>query len=66
MDLGLRDAAAVVVGGRTPTVLDDAATDLAARGPARRNRSLVAFLAARRNSYMTGANVNVGGGSDFT
>jgi 3-oxoacyl-[acyl-carrier protein] reductase len=28
--------------------------------------SLVAFLASRRNSYKTGANVNVDDGSDFT
>jgi len=27
--------------------------------------AVVAFLASRRNSYMTGADVNVGGGSDF-
>jgi len=26
----------------------------------------IAFVGSRRNSYMTGANINVDGGSDFT
>jgi 3-oxoacyl-[acyl-carrier protein] reductase len=27
---------------------------------------VIAFVASQRNTYMTGANVNVDGGSDFT
>jgi NAD(P)-dependent dehydrogenase (short-subunit alcohol dehydrogenase family) len=27
---------------------------------------LIAFVASPRNTYMTGANINVDGGSDFT
>jgi 3-oxoacyl-[acyl-carrier protein] reductase len=27
--------------------------------------SVIAFVASRRNSFMTGANVNVDGGTDF-
>lgn len=52
MDLGLKDASAVVVGGSRGMGL--------AAGP------VVAFLASRRKSYMAGADVNVDGGSDFT
>ena len=28
--------------------------------------AVIAFVGSRRNSYMTGANINVDGGSDFT
>ena len=52
MDLGLRDATAVVTGGT--------------KGMGRATAQLLARDASRSNSYMTGANVNVDGGSDFT
>jgi 3-oxoacyl-[acyl-carrier protein] reductase len=64
MDLGLADSAAVV--GRTQQVILAAATDLTERGSPDEIGPVVALLASRRNSYMTGANVNVDGGSDFT
>ena len=37
----------------------------AGRSP-RRSVPVIAFVGSRRNSYMTGANINVDGGSDFT
>jgi NAD(P)-dependent dehydrogenase (short-subunit alcohol dehydrogenase family) len=39
--------------------------DLARAGLPSEIGSVIAFLASKRNSYMTGANVNVDGGSDF-
>ena len=60
MDLGLKDATAVVVGGGRGMGL------AAAPACPTRSGSVVVFLASRRNSYMTGADVNVDGGSDFT
>jgi 3-oxoacyl-[acyl-carrier protein] reductase len=39
--------------------------DLARAGLPSEIGPVIAFLASRRNSYMTGANVNVDGGSDF-
>jgi len=38
----------------------DRAADPAEIGP------VIAFAASARNTYMTGANINVDGGSDFT
>ncbi len=39
--------------------------DLGRAGLPEEVAALVAFLASRRNGYVTGANVNVDGGSDF-
>jgi 3-oxoacyl-[acyl-carrier protein] reductase len=41
-------------------------SDLGRAGLPHEIGAVIAFLASRRNSYMTGANVNVDGGSDFT
>jgi len=40
--------------------------DLGRAGRVEEIGAVIAFLVSRRNSYMTGANVNVDGGSDFT
>jgi len=40
-------------------------SDLGRAGLPEEIGSVIAFMASRRNSYMTGANVNVDGGSDF-
>ena len=39
--------------------------DLARAGLPDEVGAVIAFVASRRNSYMTGANINVDGGSDF-
>ncbi len=64
MDLGFTNATAVVGGGRGMGLAaarclaeDGARVAIVGRSPA--------FLAWRRNSFMTGANINVDGGSDF-
>lgn len=44
----------------------DSAADLGRSGRVEEIGPVIAFLVSRRNSYMTGANVNVDGGSDFT
>jgi hypothetical protein len=53
VDLGFANSTAVVVGVGSP---GSTSSELA---------PVDAFLASRRNSYMTGANVNVDDGSDF-
>jgi len=40
--------------------------DLGRSGRVEEIGPVIAFLVSRRNSYMTGANVNVDGGSDFS
>jgi 3-oxoacyl-[acyl-carrier protein] reductase len=66
-------AASVGVDGNDPYWLMDAIAEhfghpahLPRAGPPHEMGSVVPSLASRRNSYMTGANVNVDGGSDFT
>jgi 3-oxoacyl-[acyl-carrier protein] reductase len=66
-------AASVGVDGSDPYKLMDAIAEhfghpahLPRAGLPHEMGSVVAFLASRRNSYMTGANVNVDGGPDFT
>jgi NAD(P)-dependent dehydrogenase (short-subunit alcohol dehydrogenase family) len=44
----------------------DSGADLGRAGRVDEIGPVIAFLVSRRNSYMTGANVNVDGGSDFT
>jgi NAD(P)-dependent dehydrogenase (short-subunit alcohol dehydrogenase family) len=61
MDPGLAEATAMVVGGSRGTGFATAHHRVD-----RPRQPVAAFLAPRRNSYMTGANINVDGGSDFT
>ena len=73
MDLDLRDATAVVMAN--PGSLEDLnriiaeefgePADLGRAGLPEEIGAIIAVLAAKRNSYMTGADVNVDGGSDF-
>ena len=44
----------------------DSGADLGRSGGVEEIGPVIAFLVSRRNSYMTGANVNVDGGSDFS
>jgi 3-oxoacyl-[acyl-carrier protein] reductase len=66
-------AASIGVDGNDPYRLMDAITEhfghpahLPRAGLPSEIGPVAAFLASRRNSYMTGANINVDGGSDFT
>lgn len=61
MDLGLAGAKALVQGGTKG--MGRAAADVSAHSTKRQTAGLVT---SRRNSYMTGSNINVDGGLDFT
>jgi len=59
-----REVDAVIVGGGHNGLV--AAAYLGRAGLPDEIAVVVAFLASRTNGYVTGANVNVDGGSDFT
>ena len=65
MDLRLTNAATVVVGGSRCMGLATARCLAEAVLPEKIG-PVAAFLASPRNSLMTGANIKVDGGSDFT
>jgi len=59
LKLGLRDIMRFIKEGFGHSVFLDRAADPSEIGP------VIAFAASARNTYMTGANINVDGGSDF-